>query len=160
MEKKNYKMPQMAVETFVPNYYIASCPGEEIYTVQGIGHACHAVYDFGQDKLWGTQEAETGNIHWVDPHNSTMYFTKEAADVINGMLAECKVFYNIGSQQDLIDNQGPNMGYGIHIKESVMNSDITPQNPVKASDIGRWGHGGGHGIFVFDIEKTIVKNQS
>ena len=48
-----------------------------------------------------------------------MYFTKEAADVINGMLAECKVFYNIGSQQDLIDNQGPNMGYGIHIKESV-----------------------------------------
>ena len=158
--KKNYSKPIALMEMFTPNHFVAACQGEEIYTVQGIGHSCHATYDFGQDRSWGTEEANNGNIKFVDPHNSTLYFTKAAADKINSMLSQSLVFYNIGSQDDLINNQGPNLGYGIHITEHVMNSTITPTNPVGADDVSLWTSGGGHGVFVFDIEKSIVKNQS
>lgn len=160
MEKKNYKMPQMAVETFVPNYYIASCPGEEIYQITGLGHSCHAVYDYEQDEAWGSEEAKHGNIKYVDPHGSVIYFTKEAAEVVKGLLPQSHVFYNAGTQDDLIINQGPNYGYGIHIAESAMNGATNPNTPIGKNDVGLWGSGGGHGIFVFDITQTVVKNQS
>ncbi len=158
--KKNYSKPIALVETFTPNHFVAACDEKWDYKIKSLGATCWAVYDDGQDGRWGSYEGSHGNQKSVDPHGEYLYFTEGAiSDVLE---YRKKAFYNMGDQAALnAAKENNSMGYVIHIAEAAMNGATNPNTPVPAGSVGLWGgSGGGHGVFVFDMEQQIIKNQS
>lgn len=161
--KKNYSKPVVAVETFSPNHFVAGCDTEVIYSLTGIGETVNFAFDVAPIHVWDSQEEGGGQKH-IDPHGGTLLFTPEAVakarTIMEGPNSLC--WYNANGHNALLAAKGNNpQGYILQIDADAMNAAEGPNGtPLTAEHISQYSHGGGQGVFAFNITEDFVKNQS
>ena len=160
--KKNYSKPIVLVETFTPNQFVAACNTDVVYTLTGIGGTCNFAFDVSPLHVWDSQEDDQGDKH-IDPHGGTLLFTPEAVakarTIMDGSHSLC--WYNSDKKALQAANGNNPQGYILGIESSAMNAAQAPNGtPIEANSISEYSHGGGTGVFVFNITENFVKNQS
>lgn len=142
--KKNYSKPIALMETFTPNHYCASCPGEWDWSIACAGESLIS--------LDGGQSSKHINPQDHTEHNK-LYFTQSAYNDIMSYRQAC-MYDPMHDNPDV----GWINGWVVHIHPSSENgsSEDTPITAVQTWN----GHSGGDGIIVFQSDEHWIKNQS